>query len=63
MSTGDRLIIAGAVTVPTVCAVALGIDAVANGHSNEWPGILFFASVAVAAGLITTGILMRKNRG
>ena len=57
MSIGDKLIIAGAVTVPAVFAVILVtvVDA-------DYALAFVSASVAVAAGLITTGILMRKNR-
>jgi hypothetical protein len=64
MSIGDKLIIAGVVTVPVVSAVFFGA-LVAMGVSD--PGLaLFFcfvsATVAVAVGWFTTGILMRKNR-
>jgi hypothetical protein len=57
VSVGDKLIIAGAVTVPAVFAVT--ILTVTN---SDYALASIAASVAVAAGLITTGILMRKNR-
>jgi len=63
MSIGDKLIIAGVVTVPAVLAVALGIETFTSGDPREWGLVFLSASVAVAAGLITTGVLMRKNRG
>ena len=61
MSTGDKLIIVGVMTIPASFTVGLGIDALING-SPDWIGMLIMASATVSAGLITTGILMRKNR-
>jgi hypothetical protein len=52
MNSGDKLIIAGVVTVPLVLAVAYG--------EPGWPGVIFSASVALAAGLIATGVLIGK---
>jgi hypothetical protein len=57
MSIGDKLTIAGAVTVPAVFAVV-----VLTVENADYALAFISASVAVAAGLITTGILMRKNR-
>jgi hypothetical protein len=66
MSIGDKLIIAGAVTVPLVLAVFAGAVAMLADEANDRELAFFVCvvsvSVAVAAGLITSGILMRKNR-
>ncbi len=56
MSVGDKLITAG--TVPAVFAVV--IFTVAN--ADYALAFISVALVAVCAGLITVGILMRKNR-
>jgi hypothetical protein len=61
MSIGDKLIVAGVVTVPAVLTISLAIYALRTGES-DWFGLSFFGSATVAAGLITTGILIRKNR-
>jgi len=57
LSTTDRLIVAGVVTIPAAFAViALTVTNADSAFALIW------ASVALGAGLITTGILMRKNR-
>lgn len=57
MSRGDKLIVAGVVTIPAAFAViALTITDAGYGFAFVW------VAVAVGAGLITSGILMRKNR-
>ena len=57
MSTSDKLIIAGVVTIPAAFAViALAVT------DGDYAFAFIWASVAVGAGLITAGVLMRKRR-
>jgi hypothetical protein len=66
VSTADKLIVTGAMTVPVVLAVFSGAAAVLADQANDRELAFFVclisAAVAVAAGLITTGILMRRNQ-
>ena len=63
MKPGDKLIVAGVALVPFVISVVLAIQALFGKYDRE--GAAAFAAiwlgVAAAAGLITTGILLRKQ--
>jgi hypothetical protein len=64
MNRADKLIVAGVVTVPVALATLFGILAIWAWYTEDrWVDLslsLFCLTVAIAAGLITTGILLRK---
>lgn len=66
MNWADKLIVLGVITVPTAGAIFFGIITLLNRNEEgaDWGLPLFFAltclAIAVAAGLITTGVLLRK---
>ena len=67
MSRGEILIVAGVVTIPTATAV-VGLVLIYSAKSeNLAPGVALVvvgAVVALALGLLTSGILLlRRNRG
>jgi hypothetical protein len=62
MRLGDWLIVSGVVLVPLVLSVATGIGALVGGEAANPAISITSLVVAVAIGLITAGILLRKNK-